>query len=218
MDAIMASAYVALGLMNVAKIAVETTPKKALGGYIAGPSHAAGGVLMELEGGETSCSARPRCRCTARGQWRRSTPASAEVRIPGGFRSGDALAGPRAAAGGLIRAGSPSKHTIVNFLDPAAFRRFLNSSDGKAAMVNHIGDHSFQIKQALGGIMIALTSYLALISPGQIPRSSASTSPHPISPARLRAGHPSSPLRTLAERGRGRGCWGEATSGKFIRR
>ena len=48
----MNTASAAGGLKNVYEINSTETPKGALGGYVTGPSHAMGGVPVELEGGE----------------------------------------------------------------------------------------------------------------------------------------------------------------------
>lgn len=146
MGPIMAVTIGMLGAIQIAKIESQEPPKAAKGGYIVGASHSGGGVDINAEGGEymQSRAAVSRYGVTAMEAINRGmvSPAALNSLV----RAGTAKAGMSA-----MTAGS-SKYTIVNFIDPSTFRRFLATPEGKSAIQNHISDNSFSIKQALGAI------------------------------------------------------------------
>ena len=68
------------------------------------------------------------------------------------YSAAPSIAGARAEAGGsvVVRDGSGGNSaTIVNYFDQTAFKQFLNSEEGKRAMVNHVSENSFKYKKIL---------------------------------------------------------------------
>lgn len=129
---------------QVAGIVAQQPPKMAKGGPINGPSHSAGGVMIEAEGGEYMFS-------------------GAAVRMYGS-RAMDALnrglvppdvvrqysGGSTVAAGGG-RSGGASKRTtnITNIVDPRLIDRHLASSAGKDTLLNVIGQNKSAFRRVL---------------------------------------------------------------------
>lgn len=143
---IAAAAAVTAGLLNVQKITETKLEKKAEGGMIFGKSHAEGGAVIEAEGGEFV-----QRKSAVRKYGLRAMEAInrglVSPRVLNNAIAPSSAAGARATAS---PAAGSNKFTIVNFIDNAAFKRFLATPDGKQAMQNHISENSFHIKQALG--------------------------------------------------------------------
>ena len=142
MGPILAITAALAGAVQLAVIESQKPPSMASGGPVIGDSHAIGGVYANLEGGEFIQSRYAVDRYGVR----------AMDAINRGMIPADALApytGARPVASSPATGGMSATATIVNFLDMSAFKQFLNTEDGKRALVNHVSDNSFALRKAL---------------------------------------------------------------------
>lgn len=144
-----------VGVQGAAQLAVIASqkfepPKAALGGAVFGPSHARGGVKMELEGGEHIIR-----KSSVAKYGHRALDAINLGRVPASALSraaaGVTIAGSRAASGGAVPGGDMAGGgvTIANFFDQTAFEQFLASDAGRRALRNHMSRDSFAMRQAM---------------------------------------------------------------------
>jgi hypothetical protein len=135
----------AAGALSIAKIIATQPPKmekKATGGLLEGPSHAAGGMNYEAEGGEfiQQRSAVNKYGTYAMNAINRGlvSPSAMRSAVSGGSNVG----GMNSKSGGDIH--------ITNINDPRMIDRHLASADGRASLINHMGQNKMAIRKALG--------------------------------------------------------------------
>ena len=135
----------AAGALSIAKIIATQPPKmekKATGGLLEGPSHANGGINYEAEGGEfiQQRSAVNKYGTNAMNAINRGLVSPSVMRAAVSGNS-------NAIAGG--KSGSPTIH-ITNLNDPRMIDRHLATAEGRASLVNHMGQNKMAIRKALG--------------------------------------------------------------------
>jgi hypothetical protein len=134
------------GGIQIAKIAATEPPKMEVGGPIDGPSHAAGGVTINAEGGEFMHRRSAVQLYGTAGMDainRGLIPPSVIRSYAGGAPAAAAGAGGRAVAGG-------STVRITNIQDPRMIDRHMASSEGKSSYINFLGKNKTAVRQALG--------------------------------------------------------------------
>ena len=139
----------AMGAVQLGKITGQRPPdKKARGGFIPGPSHAVGGVIIEAEGGEYIHRASAVSTYGLRAM-EAINAGLAEAHIPGGFRGADG----RRIARSLGRAGAgrePGEAYDREHSRPVGGESLSIEPAAKSAIMNHINASAFEVKQALG--------------------------------------------------------------------
>lgn len=117
------------------------------GGPVVGPRHSAGGVNVEMEGGEY---VHPRSAVSYYGgqimEAMRRMVVPREVFAPH-LGLSVASAGGFAQAGGMVTSGRGSLPPIVNFVDKSLLDRYLNSAAGQRAIVNVIRKNQLNINR-----------------------------------------------------------------------
>ena len=152
MATVAAASAIALGLANVKKIVNTKMTKMEKGGMISGNSHAAGGVHLEVEGGEYFVQ---RAATSRYGSQALDAVNAGLATISYNSGVSSKIAGSRAADGGLVvnsakRGGaSPTIH-ITNLQDPRMIDRHLATTDGKNSVVNFLGQNKMAVRRALG--------------------------------------------------------------------
>ena len=145
---IAAAAAITAGLLNVKKIMDTKIDKAAIGGYINGRSHAAGGTIIEAEDGEFI----QRKSAVSKYGLRAMEAINAGLIPVSALSSYTSNVTPRAESGGPVSSSATPENqpmSIVNFFDMTAFKQFLNSEEGSRAMVNHVSQNSFKYKKVL---------------------------------------------------------------------
>jgi len=148
---VMAGLVAASAIGQVAIIAQQKfePPKGAKGGRVVGPSHDEGGVTLELEGGEhviRKSSAALYGHKALDAVNRGVVPPSVLASYASSVTS---MVGSRGAAGGAVPGGASGDTTIVNFMDKSVMKRFLQSEEGKRAIINHISKNNFTMRKAM---------------------------------------------------------------------
>ena len=136
----------AAGALSIAKIIATQPPKmekKATGGLLEGPSHANGGINYEAEGGEFI---QQRSAVNKYGNYAMNAINRGLV-SPSAMRA--AVSGNAASTVGGGKSGNQTIH-ITNLNDPRMIDRHLASAEGRASLVNHMGQNKMAIRKALG--------------------------------------------------------------------
>ena len=135
----------AAGALSIAKIIAQKPPtmKKEAGGLLEGPSHADGGMAYEAEGGEfiQSRSAVHTYGTAAMNAINRGLVSPSAMHA--------AVSGNAASTVGGGKSGNQTIH-ITNLNDPRMIDRHLASAEGRASLVNHMGQNKMAIRKALG--------------------------------------------------------------------
>ena len=136
----------AAGALSIAKIIATQPPKmekKATGGLLEGPSHAAGGINYEAEGGEfiQQRSAVNKYGTYAMNAINRGlvSPSVMRATVSGGA---SAVVAPG-------KSGQPPIY-ITNLNDPRMIDRHLATAEGRSSLINHMGNNKMAIRKALG--------------------------------------------------------------------
>jgi hypothetical protein len=130
---------------HVATIIAQQPPKMRSGGMAIGPSHEAGGVNYNLEGGEYIHSRYAVGLYGARGMDainRGLVPPSVVRSYSGGVPVASGL--PSAGSGGEVSV------SITNIQDPRMIDRHLASSEGRSSYINFLGQNKSAVRAAIG--------------------------------------------------------------------
>ena len=131
--------------VETAKIlAVKPPQKKAEGGLLDGPSHAAGGMMYEAEGGEYIHK-----KAAVQTYGTRAMDAINRGLIPPSVIRGYS-GGAGATAGTRGSAPSGATVNITNLQDPRMIDRHLASSEGRGSVINFMGQNKMAIRKAIG--------------------------------------------------------------------
>ena len=130
--AILGALALGIGITEAAIIEQKQYPKAAAGGIIYGPSHSAGGVNINMEGGEGIINAAAT----------RQYGARAIHAINAGLASVSPGGGPAGAGGTTVH--------ITNLQDPRLIDRHMATAEGKASYLNFMGQNKTAIRAKLG--------------------------------------------------------------------